>query len=318
MRASWTNAPGVGRGAWALAVILAWVGTAGAADKPKDKGGAAKGKVATRLAPELAVGKLAYEVKGVIKVMDLATEKIDSYDLPEKMEYPSWSPDGKRFAYSSGFGVSLLDMAAQSFAALTPPGQDAVEPTWSADGQRLAYAVRGEQAGLYIYDQRIKEKPATRINLALPARQVAWHPKSELLAFVSAVNGVDQIFTLDLGCLKEPTCDPYAKALTSGGQGSREPAWSPDGTQLAFERDAGDGKGTGIFVSKADGSLPRRVSPKDSDDHAPAWGGNAALVFERTQGETSALIVVKVDGSGSTQVVPEGAHQPVWWQPAKP
>lgn len=318
MRPSWTGAPRLGRGAWALVAALAWSGAAGAADKPADKNSSKSDKPGTRLAAALAVGKLAYEVKGAIKVMDLATEKVDSYDLPEKMEYPSWSPDGKRFAYSSGFGVSILDMAGQSFTAITPPGQDAVEPSWSPDGQRLAYEVRGEHAGLYIYDARIKDKPPTRINLALSVSDVAWNPKSDALAFVAAVNGVDQVFVLDLGCLKEPSCDAYAKAITTGGKGTREPAWSADGTQLAFERDAGDGKGTGIFVAKADGSLLRRVSPKDSNDHAPAWGGNAALVFERTRGEITALVVVKADGTGATQVLPEGAHQPAWWQPAQP
>jgi Tol biopolymer transport system component len=318
MRASGTGAPRLGRGAWALLAALAWAGAAGAADKPASKDAGKQDKLATRLPATLAVGKLAYEAKGVIKVMDLATEKIESYDLPEKMEYPSWSADGKRFAYSSGFGVSILDIAGQSFTAITPPGQDAVEPTWSPDGQRLAYEARGENAGLYIYDARLKDKPPARIKLGLAASDAAWNPKTDTLAFVAAVNGVDQIFVMDLGCLKEASCDSYAKAVTADGKGSREPAWSADGTQLAFERDAGDGKGTGIFVAKADGSLPRRVSPKNSDDHAPSWGGNAALVFERTSGDVTALVVVKADGTSTTRVLHDGARQPAWWQPAQP
>src|SRR5262245_34030512 len=117
-----------------LALVASLVPALGTAAAPKPK-------PSPTPAGPMGVGKLAYDVSGVIKVLDLETGKTESYDLPERLELPYWNRDGKRFLYSSDFGVSLLDIPAQTFTALTPASQKAVDPTWNADGSRIVFEV---------------------------------------------------------------------------------------------------------------------------------------------------------------------------------
>ena len=49
-----------------------------------------------------------------------------------------------------------------------------------------------------------------------------------------------------------------------------DPAWSPDGRQIAFARPVAKGN-TEIYVINADGSRPRRLTVNSGLDLAPTW-----------------------------------------------
>ncbi|MFN8372770.1 MAG: hypothetical protein U0694_07820 [Anaerolineae bacterium] len=57
--------------------------------------------------------------------------------------------------------------------------------------------------------------------------------------------------------------------MTSGSSFDSQPAWSPDGTQIAFASDR-DGD-YDIYIMNADGSDVRQVTFNDVDDTNPAW-----------------------------------------------
>ncbi len=304
--------------ALAAAWALAWATSAAAQPAPTTSSTPTPpARAFEKLPPALALGLIAYEDSGVIKVLDLAADVVSSYDLPERMEQPAWNPDGKRFTYSSSFGVSILDIPNQNFSSVSQPGKPAGRPAWSSDGTRLIYETRGDDAGLWVFDTR--DKSRRPVSLALKATQPAWHPKADRLALVAAVDGVDQIFVVDAPCLADGTCDKPQKALapvqlTKTGKGSREPAWNVDGTRLAFEHDAGDGQGTGIFVINADGSGLKRLSPAGADDHAPSWGAGDWLAFQRGGGDKASVCVMKSDGSGTRTLIKDTGRSPAWWQ----
>jgi TolB protein len=66
-------------------------------------------------------------------------------------------------------------------------------------------------------------------------------------------------------------------------------AWSPDGTQIVFERallDASDNVNVGLWLMNADGTGAHQITQLnmavDSEDHRPAWSPDATrLVFQR-------------------------------------
>lgn len=261
----------------------------------------------------IGVGKVAFEQQAAIKVADLVSGQITPFDLPERMEAPSWGPDGQKFLYNSDFGLSLLDIPGQSFTGLTPASVKAQNADWSSDGTQAVYDVATGETGLYVYN--LADKKSTRVPLALQASRGAWHPGGASLLFTAPVGGVDQLFTLALACLKDNSCEKAAVQLTKDAKPSRGGVYSPDGAWIAFEREE-DGS-SGIYVMKADGSGPRRLSPPKASDHNPAWGGNGHLAFDRENGQGGRdVFLMKVDGSDVQELVKD-ARNPSWWVPKK-
>jgi Tol biopolymer transport system component len=101
--------------------------------------------------------------------------------------------------------------------------------------------------------------------------------------------------------------------LTDGAGNSSDPAYSPDGSLIAFASDRGRYPARqGIYVMNADdGSQARRVTslpPAASLDYAPRFSPEGTrLVFTREVDEASsaaALYVVNLDGSSPRKITP--------------
>jgi len=102
------------------------------------------------------------------------------------------------------------------------------------------------------------------------------------------------------------------------------PAWSPDGTTIAFRAARADENAGGIWLISSDGVNPRRLTDeKKADDLYPAWSPDGTwLVFSRgpiTQEATNHLVRVSLDGEeqqltkgdyydGRPSVAPDGRH----------
>ena len=102
--------------------------------------------------------------------------------------------------------------------------------------------------------------------------------------------------------------------LTSGvAVGATEPAWSADGTKLAYSSKIG-GTG-GIFIVNADGSGVKRVT-SDVTDGEPTWSPDGTkLAFVHVSTGRRRLVTTNLDGSGLTVVTPNLARDvddPEW------
>ena len=94
--------------------------------------------------------------------------------------------------------------------------------------------------------------------------------------------------------------------------GSSSPAWSPDGTQIAFAAQIGtlaeDPRLSEIYVMDADGTDRRRLTTNDDADGTPSWspdGKRIALtriVDQGTEGARSGIYVMDADGGGEVQI----------------
>ena len=103
----------------------------------------------------------------------------------------------------------------------------------------------------------------------------------------------DEVFVVsaDGSNLTQLTHNPPGTACESGGYCNGSPAWSPDGTQIAFNRASGVVEGdlitnVGIYVMDADGSDVRQItqtaSPALGEDSDPQWSPNGRkIVFQR-------------------------------------
>ncbi|MBI2888236.1 MAG: PD40 domain-containing protein [Chloroflexi bacterium] len=102
-----------------------------------------------------------------------------------------------------------------------------------------------------------------------------------------------------------------ARFLTAG-PGDHSPAWSPDGTLVAFVA-AGGPERSGVYVVSAEGAQERRVAQGGGLHSRPSWSPDSRkLVFlDRAVGKQG-LVVVNADGSELTQIFKGAANAPAW------
>jgi len=87
-------------------------------------------------------------------------------------------------------------------------------------------------------------------------------------------------------------------------QGS-SPAWSPDGTRLAFQ-DAG-----GIYTINADGTGETRLAGTSNDEAWPAWSPDGTKLAFRSL-TAGGIVVANVDGTARRTVTKDDVASPAW------
>jgi TolB protein len=107
------------------------------------------------------------------------------------------------------------------------------------------------------------------------------------------------------------------RKLTDSKGVSGDPAWSPDGSLIAFDAD----RGNAIYLVPADGGKLRRVThPRPPwSDYKPRFSPDGGrLIFARARGTAdhapAALFTERLDGSGLHRLTPyvAGADDPDW------
>ena len=112
--------------------------------------------------------------------------------------------------------------------------------------------------------------------------------------------------------------------LTDNPEDDVEPAWSPDGSRIAFVSYRTDESGnfqTDVFVMSADGSGPTNLTNNATHDGSPAWspdGGRIAFVREGDIAFKGSLHVMNADGSDVIRLThdDEADVRYLAWQPA--
>jgi Tol biopolymer transport system component len=98
----------------------------------------------------------------------------------------------------------------------------------------------------------------------------------------------------------------------AGGTPGDQPAWSPDGTRIAFSSNR-DGN-RDIYVVKVNGSDLRRLTHHEATDEYPAWSPDGErIAFGSLRSGDFEVFVMESDGMGLQQVT---AHPAVDFRPA--
>ncbi|MBO4207266.1 VWA domain-containing protein [Micromonospora echinofusca] len=215
---------------------------------------------------------------------------------PGSVDQPALSPDGRRVAFTSdragNADIWLVGTDGSGLRRLTDhPAADSW-PTWSPDGTRIAFgSTRDDPAGDIHVVPATGGTPVRVTDGPAADTQPAWSPDGRRLAFTTtrfapaatppvagappagSTSAPRAVATVAVGG------GPVTRVVTGPGDAS-EPAWSPDGTRIAFTT-TGDDPAGDIHVSAAGRVTPVATGPLA--EHGPAWSPDGDLLWTATE-----------------------------------
>jgi TolB protein len=184
-------------------------------------------------------------------------------------------------------------------------------PSWSPDGAAILYtSYRHENRPLLFLSTRGRAKPG-RLLRRLDGERAEYRgvfaPHGKKLAIVMSNNGgATDLFSVrpDGKRLKQLT---HSRAIDIS------PAWSPDGSQLAFVSDR-----TGspqLYVMDADGGKARRLTYQGPYNTGPAWSPDGRwIAYEARVGGQFDIWVIDPEGTMNVPLIvhPRSDESPTW------
>ncbi len=208
----------------------------------------------------------------------------------------AWSPDGKKILFSAdrtgNMDLYTLELATRQVIPLTQTPEDEYQGSWLADGKKIAFLKQGLRntlaigTMLQIMDLTTRTTKAVYKPMFQPG-QPSWSPNGKyiLLAALEAYSskyreGVSKFLLVNSESGQAVSFDTPMPYQTTAMRYRNGPIWSPDGTKLAYVKDAllwvMEVKEDGQFVGQ-----PRAVTSELAE--APTWTGDSkSLVYIAT------------------------------------
>jgi TolB protein len=221
-------------------------------------------------------------------------------------ESPAWSPDGTQIAYTldnyAGHSdIYVINADGTNRRRLTTDG-NASGPTWSPDGTQIAFVHHTQGGGNDLYlmavtggtDADGAEQSSdglqrlTQTGKNRGVSRATWSPDGMHIACVIdfdpdplAQDSTICIFSVQDALQKGGAKVADMQQLPRVGEHLYDrPAWSPDGSQIAFSPVVN--KHRDIYIINADGTNPRQLThTPDMDEFSPAWSPDGTqIVFQ--------------------------------------
>lgn len=219
---------------------------------------------------------------------------------------PDWTDGGKRIAYAVTHGDSseLKTVAPDGSGTRTLLTRVAKNIRLSSSGQRVAYTV-GSWTRNRIWVANADGTHARAVtDSSAGYYNLAWSPDERMLAVTHHdTTGALQIWLVNPDTVGRPR--ELVRLPANEGR-PQWPAWSPDGSTIAFQSgtyDRDDPSKSDAYVCLVDvasGRLSKlRTHPRPWLDETPSWLDREHIAFQSTQTGPFEVWVMRSDGSGA-------------------
>ncbi|NID11185.1 alpha/beta hydrolase family protein [Fibrivirga algicola] len=236
-------------------------------------------------------------------------QSVQLTNSPDGESRPRFSPDGKYLSFVSARQGNakgqlwLMDRRGGEAKKLTDLKTDLEDYEWAPDGKRIALVLR---------DPDYSDSSKTKIRT--PYVMDRYHFKADTKGYLdrSAVH----LYVYNIDTRKLDT-------LTAGASDETSPAWSPDGSMLAFVSNRTDdpdkNENTDIYVMEARKGAPmKQLTTWTGTDGDPVWSPDGKrIAYQRSTGsgafimyDQPVLAVISKDG-GEPQLLSKALDRPI-------
>jgi TolB protein len=212
--------------------------------------------------------------------------------------YPAWSPDGTRIAFMRNYDIFVMNADGSNEVNLTKDEASNLYPVWPSGGSQIVF-LSLRDGGFQFYEMNTDGSGLTMLDSGLPPSEGS--PGS----FGIYLFEDGEIWIGSSGSME--TIQDRDSAL------GEFPAWSPDGTQIAFHsRRAGNLE---IYVMNTVNAMVSRLTNNDAKDMFPAWSpdGNQ-IIFHSDRDGNMEIYMMNADGSNVQNLTNHPAEDtfPAW------
>lgn len=216
-------------------------------------------------------------------------------DPPGGHGSPSWSPDGKRIAFTS------YDPAASAIWTITPDGSDlkkvgpGIDSIYAPDGRHIYFvsfgsnnlnfglskiqiSETGEPVGVPIEVRSTGPSRIKRLTVSADGKKLAYTP-------LSTTSNLWAVLLRD-----NQGAGPPSALLQDSSYRNSNPNYSPDGKRIAYHVSRVGGSGD-IWLIDPDGKNPTQLTTSQSYDLRPSWFPDGNQIAFESHGEKKGVLL---------------------------
>lgn len=203
------------------------------------------------------------------------------------------SPAGTRIAFTrfgdGGPDIYVMDADGSHVTQLAHGSG----PSWSPDGQRISFT---HHLSGNIWVMNADGTDSHRFSSGGGGLESAWSPDGQKIAY----NRITKFCNFDICAMHIFVAQlPFGGGLDISGNGDqvdRRPAWSPDGSLIAYD------EGLQIWTVHPDGSGNVKISQGNRAEQGPVWSPDGSKIAVTRMAARAQIYIMNADGSGATNL----------------